>query len=196
MEDPAKGCVKCDFRGFLIKKDKKVFCDCRIKGKVARYLRPLGEIQAPGKKVLKKVKGLDTTQNMYFIWDENEDRKIHGLFSVLLVKRGLTRTYHVLDAYELVDIWFRTHALWDSVMKIMMDVLILQVGFTTSPNRETPTLILQCLENRKRKFKTTWVFQKGKVNTYPEVYNYVKENDFIVLDFNMENGGVQSTALK
>lgn len=192
MENQRTGCVKCGYRGWILSKDgKKEFCTCRIKRKMATYLQGVSPYTSPGKATLSRVTDLDTKKNLYMSWREPDHKKVHGLLSYLLVQEGLTRSYAVLDIYRLVDIWFGQEPNWKSVLDLQMDVLILLMGYGEAPNKDQPTLIIQTLENRGRLNKTTWIFVKGGSLLYPPVFSWVREAEYTLIDFDVNNSKKQ-----
>jgi len=177
-------CSICKGMKYTVSDGKRVKCVCLISARAASYLKPLGEIKSPGKKVLEEIKRLKQRGDLYLIYNEKNLAKIAGIFAYLLLKRGGFLSYRVLNVYEIVEIFLGKYEDIDSVFKLKEEVLILTNGFREMENVRQEDLVLQTLENRKRLGKSTWFFSRGFKNPLATVDSYMKENDFEVLNLN------------
>lgn len=186
-------CQVCKDTHFIEKDGKRKVCECRVKRRVKHYLKDLGKIEESGVWDLKEFKELDTNQNLYILWSQRNTAKIQGLIARLLLTKGTTRHYKVLQTYELVEIFLGNHPLTNSLFKLSYSPLILINGLIEMENKRLELITLQVLENRKLNGRVTWFINCKTNNHLPNVNAYLIDNHYNRIDV---SDGIQSAGSK
>jgi len=181
-EEEKVECPECGDTHFVTKDEKRVICKCQVQRRIKYYLKGLSKTEEPGVWDLPAFSELDTDQNLYILWNQNNTAKIQGLIARLLLTKGTGRNYKVLQTYELVEIYLGLHPLTDSLFKLSWSPLILVNGLMEMENKRIELITLQVLENRKLNGQVTWFINKGKTNRLPNVDSYLNSNNFHRID--------------
>lgn len=157
---PPEPCPLCLGFGVLLKQGHRQACLCLIRKRVKAYLAPLGPAVEPSPQVVSVFDENDHKRNLYISSVEHNTLIAKGIFAVLLLRGGFTRTYRFLNMYELIEIYLGKRD-ENSIFTLKDDVLMLTYGFNEFANKRQEDIVLQLLDFRQGLKKITWIYCCG-----------------------------------
>ena len=129
------------------------------------YLRELMPLRKPNKMAMQAIFDEGTDEDLYIMAPRRADvREVQGLFAFMLLRRGVSRSYLYINAYELIEIYLqKSKTGCSSVFELDHDILIITFGFGEFSNQRQEELLVQTMENRKRLGKVTWFLTRKEL---------------------------------
>jgi len=171
-------CETCGGLGFTQDGDKREQCVCVSRRRAEVYLRKAQPL-CPVPEYQKHLDGAEKRGVLLQVPETfSSPRQAKWVFAYLLLKGGIRRTYEILNAYELVDIYFREHVKFGSVHRLTQDVLCLYYGFHEFKNTRQGELICQTLSLRDAKGLSNLVMVRGNPEFGTLLESYAEDNGY------------------
>lgn len=175
-------CKVCGGKRFSLSEDgKRSQCECVLQRKARVYLRKLSPMTSVPD-LLPSLDQADPQKNLLIKAPFGiKPLQMKWIFAYLLLKRGVRRTYDLLNAYDVVLTKFGEHEDFKTIFKISSEVLCLYCGFNEVKNAMMGEIVVSLLDLREVKGLTNWVLVRGSPLFAPQIEEYTRGRDYQVL---------------
>ena len=142
-------------------------CECYLSQRVATYLRPLGSrsripLDGPEAKQLNTV---DINRPLFLLHPRISLCDLKGIMAYLLLRGGISRSFIVYNATDLMDIYLGKNPNVSSLNAINEDILLLTYGHAEYRNKSMDEVVSGVLTRRDFKGQPNWVFVQDGSDT-------------------------------
>jgi hypothetical protein len=176
-------CGKCFGTFIKVSEGKRIPCDCYTANRIKYYLSPLGKDKWEVPEGVGSLIGVSGDKPFLIYHPYSKSKDFSGMVAHFLLKFGGLRTYEIVNAYELIEIFLGNHAKHKSLTTLNPEILIITIGHHELPNKHQQAVICNALERQKQKGRKSWVFVFARILGLATVRDYCLGNEFQEISF-------------
>lgn len=187
-------CGECQGLGFTQVDDTRRTCECVHRRRAKVYLRKM-QPMSPAPSLVSALDSVEVNRDLLILAPNHfrDPLQMKWVFSYLLLKGGISRTYDLLNTYEVVTVKFGESERYTNLLKIRCDVLCLYHGYHESRNALLVDIVISLLELRAVKGLRNWLLVRNPAQGGPELERYTRDIGYQVVDLRGSTPVVSST---
>lgn len=187
-------CETCGGLGFT-QGEKREPCACVNRRKARVYLKRLHPM-SPVPEAAQVLDQADTDRNLLIrVPASFQPLQMKWVFAYLLLKRGVRRTYDLLNAYDIVLVKFGDHERYPTLLRVNSEVLCAYYGFNEVKNALMGEIVLSLLDLREVEGLQNWLLMRGTPTYFDLFRRYAGDREYQVLDLSRTGDAYSIEAL-
>lgn len=183
-------CKLCNELEYIVKDGKRIPCVCARVRKLKAYFPyvHLDKVRKVSvKEAMKYAESLPIGKNLSIVTDVKEE-SLNLILLFYLLRVG-SPSYHIMNSYELVEIYLEHHPEFKSILEISYDYLIVLYGYNEMANRRQEDLLLQLFDHYRRLDKKIIFVSRSGGQSLTQLPRYIMDNQWGTKDMTIAKVG-------